>query len=596
VVGVALAIAMGGFALGAVLGTAQAGAKVGPNGPIDFEKQVFGDSYKWTLTGVPDIDMRRANNDASGAAVQGLPSNGKNWCAPTSGADILAYLADLGFNTGIPSKNWTLPENYNEMTTLLQQLGDEMGTTGGGGTKGLFDDVMKAHLAAAGSELAGIDSAGVGQYVSYSISGHKGPSAEQLAFAGLDGAVGILTRNKYHSEPDPDGTGTVLTGGRGHVMVLAGASGYFGAGGANLQVNDPATPDADTVQGPYDTEPHTVGPPTSVKWIDKDNGNTQQLTLSTWDGSPVDENGTTRWWTGYYVIAPNTTWVQLGLNLKRIRPYPLVPDPGPLKTVYDVPGKRPVSDLALLAGSASPAFLVKGSNQVRSLNPVTGTSTTLARVRGAEALEFGGPSQQLFVAGGRKLVALDGLSGQVLASRKLKKPLGALAFDETAGLLVGLTAGAGRVQFFDEGLRSRGARALDGLEGKAKGKARREPLLEIAPNGKLFVGLSGSPSVFSAKSATRLASAAGGTATASRAFDLKRRFRAKKGIHGLTVDDLGHILVSQGGKVTVFDKKGHRLPSRFAGRASAVFDVTRPSTHVDPSLQTAIDFPDDEAP
>jgi hypothetical protein len=551
--------------------------------------QALGPSYSWSLTGVPDIDQVRGTDAAAGK--EGLPNNGKMWCLPTSGADILAYLADLGYNTGIPSKDWTLDANYNEMSAELLELGTEMNADPVKGTGGTgFVNAMAARLTTAGSQLKTIDSQGVGQLVSYAGAGWKGPDAEQMALAGLDGALTTSIRGKYKDEPDPDGQGIVKRRTGGHMMAGVGASGIYGAGSGTIRVRDPATEYVvKTVQTPYATDSHAVGPPTSFKVIYHDNADdqdkTKNITAATWDGSE------TNLWEGYYKIVPNTTWVQIGPNLKRLRAYELVPPgPGPLKTVYDVPGKKPVSALALSAASPGPVYLVEGSNQVRYLDPVTGGSQTLANVGGAHALDFGGPSQRLFVAGGKKLVALDGITGAVLATERLKKSLAAVAFDESAGLLVGLTSGGGRLQLFDEGLHSRGARTLGGLDGKGK------PFLDIAPNGKLFVGQSGSPSVFSAKPVAKLASEAG--ATASRAFELKRRFRTKQGIHGLTVDDLGHVLVAQGGKVKVFDKKGHRLRrSRFAGKASAVLAVTRTFSNADPNLlQPTIDFLDEPDP
>lgn len=556
---------------------------VGPNGQIAFETQVSvaANSFSWSLTGVPDIDQVRGADAATGKV--GLPNNGKMWCLPTAGMNALAYLADFGYNTGVASKDWSLPENYSEMSTELADFGTEMGTDPVGGTGGSkLIEAMTARLEAAGTIAKSFEAPGVIQFVNYTEGGGwQGPSAQQMALAGLDGAVAFPMIGFYADEPDPDGVGIVKRRKGGHMMTGVGASGLLDspAATATLRVRDPATLYAvNTVQTPYATDPHTVTDATyKFIWFDKDANvdKTGDRTRGQWDGSE------TTLWEGYLKIVPNSTWVSFGDKLKRFA-YELVP-PGPGPQLFDVPGKGAVSALALSAATPAPAYLVKGSSQVRSLNPVTGESTNLAKVKGAAELVFGGDSQRLFVAGARKLVALDGVSGEVLSSQRMKKPLAALAFDEGTDQLVGVTAGGGKLRLFDQNLSPRGARSIAGLGGKG------EPLLAIGADGGLLLGKSGSSAVFSAKLKTPAGASA--TAARSRSLGLKRRFRLKDDIDGLVVDDQGRILVAQGGKLRVFNRKGRTLKSRFRGRASTVLAVTRSYSNADPlQQQPTVDF------
>jgi hypothetical protein len=561
-------------------GAQPAAAVDGPSGPITFEQAVNPNGFSWSLSGVPDIDQRRAPDERG--LRQGLPGDGKLWCGPTSGTNILAYLADLGFGTGVPSKDWTLDENYDEMTSEILELGDEMNTASGT-SYAKFVSALKARLAQAGSQLQAVDSFGVSQFVFYTIEGSRlDPSAEQMAVAGLDGALMFPVTAKFQDVDDPDGEGTVKQGiGIGHVVVAVGASGIYGSPNGTLKVRDPATPAADSVQLPYTTESYAVNVDTYQ--VLKGDGTVVDRPLGTWSGI--------RYWTGYYKIVPNTAWVvspptsacrkgarKACNEIKRIRAYELVPPgPPPVRNTYDLPGKDPVSALALSAVTPEPAFLLKGSDKVRSLDPVTGKSSNLAEVNGARALVFGGDSQQLFVAGKRKLAALDGITGEVLASQRLAKPLAALAFDEDQDLLVGLTAGGAKLKLFDEGLDSAGTRALD-LAGKGK------PQLAIAPDGGLLMARSRSAKVFGASVEAVSGSAA--SAASVRSLKPERRLRLGKDAHGLAVDDLGHILVGQGRKLEVFDAAGNPLPSRFAGSAGAPLAVTRSFSNAD-----SVEFP-----
>jgi hypothetical protein len=541
---------------------------------------------------MPDIDQVRGT-DASGTGKMGLPNNGKMWCLPTSGMNILAYLADLGYTPGVASKDWTLDENYNEMSAELLELGEEMNTSPTGGTGGTsFKNAMAARLELAGDKVVSIESPGLVQWVNYTVGSNTGPNIESIAHAGLDGHLVTVVRGKYADEPDPDGEGTVKRRTGGHMMTMVGATATYGSPNGAFTVHDPATEYVvDFVQTPYADDPHTMEQGTFdfIK-LDKDTNEdvVSTKTLGVWDGN---EN---RMLEGFYHVVPNTTWVQMkdpGKDLKRMRAFEIIPPgPDPVKTRYELPGSNPVSALALSAATPEPAYLIKGSSKVRSLDPVTGDSTLLDKVKGAHALVFGGDSQRLFVAGAKRLVALDGITGEQLASRRLKQSLGAIAFDERRNLLVGVAAGGGKLKLFGAGLRPRGTRGLDGLAGDGK------PLLAIGPGGGLVLGSAGSPGVFSTKLNAKQGPAI--SSAARRQVDLKRRFRLKGGIRGLVVDELGHIIVAQGGKLKVFTRKGKRLRrSRFRGRAKAALAVTRSFSNADPEILTpTADFFDEPDP
>ncbi|MBX3354850.1 MAG: hypothetical protein KF724_04035 [Phycisphaeraceae bacterium] len=80
--------------------------------------------YQYLRIGIPDFDQAR----------DGLPNNGLCHCYPTSVMNILSYAANHGMPTLPPgTTNYGLPENYDEMTTLLGGLGSLMQVSPGGG-------------------------------------------------------------------------------------------------------------------------------------------------------------------------------------------------------------------------------------------------------------------------------------------------------------------------------------------------------------------------------------------------------------------------------------------------------------------------------
>src|SRR5262249_36306960 len=142
-------------------------------------------------------------------------------------------------------------------------------------------------------------------------------------------------------------------------------------------------------------------------------------------------------------------------------PQPLVPGPGPVEKVYEVPGDGSVRAIALSAETDAPAFLVQGSDNVYSLDPLSGKSVKLGSVPGAQALTFGGPAQRLYVAGSKQLVALD-RTGHVVDARKLTTPINALSFDQTSGRIAGVSKG--KLLLFDPQLHPVASRALPAVQ------------------------------------------------------------------------------------------------------------------------------------
>ena len=559
---------------GSVVPAAQAGLDtIGPNGPLQWQGGIGPAGVSFSLTGVPDIDQARGTS-ADGTKV-GLPNNGYMYCVPTTGMDFLAYLADRGFagSLGVPSRDWTDSKNFNTMSVLLAQLGGEMGTDPVGGTGGDgFVAAMTKRLAK--SEIGAV------QIQSYALDDQGGaPTASDVIASGAAGdllAAGIGFYKNEGTDQQP-----LLRRVGGHAFTIVGGNALPGAKAGTVFTRDPATVyTADTVQGAYTTDQHAIAPYTAkFVWAD-DNGvdHTGTSTVATWDASK------TTLFEGFTRILPKTTWIQVGKQIVAVEAQHLVPDPGPLKHVYEVPGDGSVRTLALSTRNDNPAFLVKGSNTVWQLDALTGKSSKLGSVSGARALSFGGPGQRLFVAGKKKLVAFD-RTGKVVGSKSLSAPLDALSFDARTNRLAGV--GKSRLMFFDAGLHTLASRTLPAVQKKGSGT----PLLAFGPKGQVVLGKSGQGAVLQGSPVAAATARRGARAAALAPISLKRRTLQGGGkVHGLAVDDLGQVLVSVGGKLRVFSPGGRRrATSPFAGLAgTAVLAVTRSidTTGGTPFLQT----------
>lgn len=563
---------------------APAPAAAGPPQPVCGKAIVGPGTYDWLMCGMPDLDQVRAIT--SDPSVHSLPNHGKMYCVPTATANVLSYMAGQGFATKIASKDWEDPANYNEAADELLELGMEMGTSGTGGTggQGFFDGLLGR------VQGAGQVSQFVLQYLTYSAEQEwHAPDPEQLALAGMHGALIMTGIGFYKDEADPDGVGTVKRRVGGHMLTAVGAaSGPNGT--ATLIVRDPATSYAtNTVQTPYANDAHALAPFTFKGIYEDQNGvdHTYDGTAMTWDGS----QGTL--WEGYAKVVPVTGWTWHPGELVAIQPFELIPDPGPEIATFPVKGR--VLDLALSAETIAPAFLRRGSNMVFSLDPFTEAITAIGAVKGASALAFGGAAQDLYVAGARKIVAFD-QDGMKVASRKLQAPLADLAFDGATGLLVGLAEDGSALRFFNDALKPKGKQALGML---AEGVSE----LALTPKGGVLLKAPGATEILKTAKVSKLASFSGSYLAAKKLPRLRevdlRGVGERKRATGLAVDDLGNLLIQIGGRTKHFKPNGKQIKgSPFARRPGIPLAFDRSFTSFDAaSWPTPLDFvPDDGIP
>ena len=91
-----------------------------------------GSNYGYQLGEMPDFDQRRNTLPASSS---GAP--GGMYCVPTACSNLLTYMSTHGEPVVGPSfADWEDEEDYGDITRFIRDLGNDMGTTGTGGTFG----------------------------------------------------------------------------------------------------------------------------------------------------------------------------------------------------------------------------------------------------------------------------------------------------------------------------------------------------------------------------------------------------------------------------------------------------------------------------
>lgn len=107
--------------LGLTFGAAFAAALWPSTAGADVQNAIYiaPNAFSYKIKHMPDLDQRRGL----------LPGQGAMYCVPTGTMNLLAYAADHGFASLSPGdRNWRLPENYNDMTGFIFDIGEIMDT------------------------------------------------------------------------------------------------------------------------------------------------------------------------------------------------------------------------------------------------------------------------------------------------------------------------------------------------------------------------------------------------------------------------------------------------------------------------------------
>lgn len=511
---------------------------------------------------VPDIDQKR---DVGANGILGLPNKGKMYCVPTSAMNWIAYIANHGYPFIQPgSANWQVsPPNflatYNKMTTSLLVLGALMGTdpakgTGGGNAQFATQAWLDSYLP--GFFAVSLDYA----------QGSYAPTFQNMSFLGMAGAL-VMPTIGWYTNPDYPGIIHVRNG--GHVVSLAGAkiSGFPVPADQTMQIRDPAAPSDGmlTTQSTFSTESYKVK--RELAWYGyTDSSNVVHISLREQDKVLSYGSG---YLDGLMAIWPKFGLLPYDTSIVLNFPVKLQDVEKPALQVFPSATGGKILDMALNPIRTQHPYLIDGSNAVWLFDAVTGQSTRLASLERPRRLVLGGRELRPYVLLENAVVCLAG-DGSVRKRLPLPAPLDAIAFDDRANRLLGVSRAANKLFVFDAELRG------------ATGVSLPTRLLERTDGGRLALAVNpvdGSLFVLGAK-LCRVRTGERGVVTVEPVV-LPGVTRTPL---GLFVDERGSLFISDGGKLAVFDARGQRLErSPFAGQpATGIIQILRPFSNFDP--------------
>ena len=561
---VAMAAAM--VAAGAMIGGASPGVAAPPCQPLTFYDGV---SFNYVRCQIPDVDQRRSPDPPF---TPGLPGGGGMYCVPTSALNFMAYLANQGFPTVAPGPGDWGPEpgfppfaQYNAMTTAISLMGGLMGTDATNGTGDGSPGIKKW--------LAG---AGVGEQFTASLfyaTGNYSPTIWDLGVAAVNGGLIMPIVGRYKPAKDLpqeikdelEAAGQELVGlwrVGGHIMSMALARSADGV----IGVRDPARPNNGAVfdQATFTTDEYEVDD-----------------TLAKFDGkqrtqSKIVDLGTSGYLDGYFEIKPKYGMVSDKASITFLHPIQLigsdVPDEERI-TSYSTPSGGDVIDVALRTGSGTHPYVVQGENAIWQIDARTGNSTRFASVGNPRRIALGGPEQWLYALLPNHVVALD-RGGRQVARTQLPVELADIAYDELRDQLVGTTEDGRSLVVFDPSLKEGETWSLIG---SIPDNACLDDLHSDPATGVLWLLCEPLAQLI------RVTLRSGRTAETAMV-----ELQGAEHPTGLSVDDEGHLFVTDHGVVVEYDEQGRRVESSlFRGLPGGTsLEISRSFSNFDPETMS----------
>ena len=423
----------------------------------------------WKLVGLPDLDQIRGTT----STVPGLPGDGKQYCAPTAGVNLLSYLARAGFFTGVDGRtDFAAPDGYDTATEAVRGMGVDMatGSTGTEFPKQIAG--LEQHLGRGGA--VGTVHLDWDKY--YAGEDRKGPTAEDLAEIGLGGGIANLVVGWYTITQVRDGTPKAVRN-SGHIVTLASVSTKPPYTSAEVGLNDPWTQArVDTTQSPFAAE--TYGIDWTLLTMENSRGGLSDFEIGAFTGGY--QGGLLD---GYVALYPERYLVQRGRYLLRFTPAPFLPE-DPVEQRYDLGGGG-VVDAAFSPRSGRPyAVLADGGVVAVGVGPGGKAGRMadqrLARVRGATSIAVA-PTGDVMVGAGSTL-RIIGAQGEA-ARLTTASPVLDVAVEPT-GVIVALTGQGKTIERFGTDLKrlatSKLAQSAAALDLNAKGTAVPAPTVKGA--------------------------------------------------------------------------------------------------------------------
>lgn len=521
------------------------------------KSEVFNGNINYRICGVPDLDQQRAADEF----VSALPNDGRNYCVPTSTMNWFVYIANHGWPSLAPGPgNWG-PEPplysvmYETMTSYLALLGYYMQTDP--------DDGTKSNNAAFGTRIW-LNASGLVEPLfvvsNYTISEFITPRFDMVAAAAASGRLVVPRVGWYKNFDDlPQylkdlydtlGINTIgyyRDGGHAMSLVMANTDTH------EIGLNNPAGGKPYTSQSAFNMQPDTV------QWQQKVfNGVQRVLDKFMTIGGYLD---------GYMTITPLYALVVNNNTFHFIKPIQLSSDSTdekPLEFSFSTEHKSVIKSVAMHPAAIEHPYIVENDNTIYQINELTGESTVFARVDNPQDLVFGGPNQSLFVLTPEFIISLD-TGGGIVKRIILENPLEAITYDSVNNQLVGLARARDSLVLLSSDLSALRIIPLDMDACDNKINLATDPA-----SATIIVHCAGSTVIH--RIDLQSDNVIGGTDLPTTQI-IPLIGAISPG--GLSVDDSGHIYLSDNGVIHEFTASGRELTdSPFAGRTGGeIIDI-----------------------
>ncbi|MGP1346083.1 MAG: hypothetical protein ACTS3F_05365 [Phycisphaerales bacterium] len=532
--------------------------------------------YDYRIIFMPDLDQRRTADTPNGIA--GLPGNGGMYCVPTSTVNMMIYAANHGFPGVSPgSGNFALQTNYALATSTIADMGQEMGTTAGGGTGSTGWTNGVSHWLA---NESGADN-GKLTYTNYLADGNYSPTLPNMVNTARKGSLVSFAYGFYDIVGTHNGASVISRAG-GHIVTLVRARATTNQD-HEMWIRDPADDNANlTTQSVFQSNHRTV----LQRFVyTSANDNAWRLV------SHITNLGSASNWRiidQYVAIRPKEGYAfKSGLGSLVIRsPYSFVGVPtlaidlsAPILDA--VPAPDPGQILALLDSVPRRLVLVDTED---------GEAGDLLEFPGAKALAFG-RKRELYVSDGAKLYLLnydDGLSpGPAIST--IGNPT-AMAYDDKNDRLIVLSTTNRTLSWVPGGFQSGGQTFSIPTPVPLSGDGS----VAVMSNGNIWVVSPASNSLFEFTIANN-------QLTLVSTVNVPGNPAPIVSPTGITCDDAGDLFVCTGGGVKHLTKTaiaGWQVVgnSPFAGAQGTRFFMTRSRTNFDPLKHTGPGWENIEAP
>lgn len=412
-------------------------ATLAPVGLADLTHAAWinANNFNARLSHIPDLDQFRA----SGGGSFGLPGSGGAHCVPTSGINLMAYIANHGFpQVGPGPGDWQSQSNYLDATLAILDMGQFMDTDpvdGTGGADGL--DGLKSWLFAHPEFTATV----------YSAANNYAPDLSEMAQVLINGGLVNLCYGRYDQVGTFGGSVPVLERDGGHCVTLARAAATDGEQFL-CWVRDPASGGDGFTQSTFenrslDLQPQFVTTAFSIQGLKLMYAVDFNPSLS--KNAYIDRYYAVRPKAGYSLVdsetGPPLIWIDLGALFEGYG--------GPDTKTFEWTLTTEVLDLVLGPDETQVYVLTTavGAAQttIHSLALADGSVTPVASVPGVNKLFFG-RDRSLYALRPDRLYRID-LNQEPATSYSTALPVlaDALTFDDATDEVVVLSTSAAQI-------------------------------------------------------------------------------------------------------------------------------------------------------